>query len=227
MDDEIRAIEKNDTWELTSLPRGHKAIGVKWVYKKKMNPQGEVEKYKARLVAKGYKQQASVDYEEVFAPVARMETIRLLIALTAQSKWRIYQMDVKLAFLNGMLEEEIYIEQLLGYLKEGGEGKVLKLKKVLYGLKQAPRAWNTRIDQYFKSHGFVQCPYEHVLYVKIENGDMLIVSLYVDDLIFMSSSGAMIDEFKRAVKKEFEMTDLRLMSYFFGHEIKQESHKSQ
>jgi Reverse transcriptase (RNA-dependent DNA polymerase) len=86
MDDEIHAIEKNDTWMLTSLPRGHKAISVKWVYKKKMNPQGEVEKYKARLVAKGYKQQVGVDYEEVFAPVARMETIRLLIALAAQSK---------------------------------------------------------------------------------------------------------------------------------------------
>jgi Reverse transcriptase (RNA-dependent DNA polymerase) len=86
MDDEIHAIEKNDTWKLTSLPRGHKAISVKWVYKKKMNPQGEVEKYKARLVAKGYKQQVGVDYEEVFAPVARIETIRLLIALAAQSK---------------------------------------------------------------------------------------------------------------------------------------------
>jgi Reverse transcriptase (RNA-dependent DNA polymerase) len=129
-------------------------------------------------------------------------------------------MDVKSAFLNGVLEEEVYIEQSLGYLKEGGEGKVLKLKKGLYGLKQAPRAWNTRIDQYFKSHGFVQCPYEHALYVKIENGEMLIVSLYVDDLIFMGSSGTMIDEFKRAMKKEFEMTDLGLMSYFLGLEIK-------
>jgi Reverse transcriptase (RNA-dependent DNA polymerase) len=151
VDDEIRIIEKNDTWELTSLPRGHKAISVKWVYKKKINPQGKVEKYKARLVAKGYKQQAGVDYEEVLAPVARMETIRLLIALAAQSKWRIYQMDVKSAFLNGVLEEEVYIEQPLGYL----------INKALYGLKQAPRVWNTRIDQYFKSHGFVQCPYEH------------------------------------------------------------------
>jgi Reverse transcriptase (RNA-dependent DNA polymerase) len=221
MDDEIRAIEKNDTWELTSLLRGHKAISVKWVYKKKMNHQGEVEKYKAILVVKGYKQQAGVDYEEVFAPVARMETIRLLIALEAQSKWHIYQIDVKSTFLNGVLEEEVYIEQPLGYLKEGGESKVLKLKNVLYGLKQAPGAWNTRIDQYFKSHDFVQCPYEHTLYVNIENGDMLIVSLYVDDLIFMGSSGAMIDEFKRAMKKEFEMTDLGLMSYFLGLEIKQ------
>jgi Reverse transcriptase (RNA-dependent DNA polymerase) len=129
-------------------------------------------------------------------------------------------MDVNSAFLNGVLEKEVYIEQPLGYLKEDDEGKVLKLKKTLYGLKQAPRAWNTRIDYYFKSHNFVQCPYEHILYVKIENEDMLIVSLYVDDLIFIGSSSDMIDEFKRAMKSEFEMTDLRLMSYFLGLEIK-------
>jgi Reverse transcriptase (RNA-dependent DNA polymerase) len=92
-------------------------IGVKWVFKKKMNPQGDIEKYKMRLVAKGYIQQADINYKEIFAPVARMEIIRLLISLTAQSKWRIYQMDVNSAFLNGVLEEEVYIEQPLGYLK--------------------------------------------------------------------------------------------------------------
>ncbi|KAJ4781946.1 polyprotein [Rhynchospora pubera] len=221
MNEEMRAIEKNDTWELTSLPKGHKAIGVKWVYKKKMNPQGEIDKYKARLVAKGYKQKEGIDYEEVFAPVARMESIRLIISLAAQSKWRIFQMDVKSAFLNGILEEEVYVEQPLGYVKKGNEGKVLKLKKALYGLKQAPRAWNTRIDQYFKSHGFVQCPYEHALYVKVKNGEMLVVALYVDDLIFTGNSGEMIEEFKKAMMREFEMTDLGLMSYFLGLEIKQ------
>ncbi|KAJ4813156.1 polyprotein [Rhynchospora pubera] len=166
MNEEMNAIVKNETWELATLPKDHKPIGVKWVYKKKLNAQGEVERYKARLVAKGYKQKAGIDYEEVFAPVARMETIRLLISLAAQNKWNIYQMDVKSAFLNGVLEEEVYIEQPPGYIKEGQEQKVLKLKKALYGLKQAPRAWNTRIDTYFKKHGFVQCPYEHALYVK-------------------------------------------------------------
>jgi Reverse transcriptase (RNA-dependent DNA polymerase) len=117
MDDEMHVIERNDTWELTSLPKGYKMIGVKWVFKKKMNPQGDIEKYKMRLVAKGYIQQADINYKEIFAPVARMEIIRLLISLTAQSKWRIYQMDVNSAFLNGVLEEEVYIEQPLGYLK--------------------------------------------------------------------------------------------------------------
>ena len=104
MDEEIRVIEKNNTWELTSLPKGHKAIGVKWVYKTKRNAKGEIERHKARLVAKGYSQKAGIDYDEVFTPVARLETIRLIISLAAQNKWKIHQMDVKSAFLNGVLE---------------------------------------------------------------------------------------------------------------------------
>ncbi|KAJ4788299.1 polyprotein [Rhynchospora pubera] len=222
MNEEMNAIVKNETWELATLPKDHKPIGVKWVYKKKLNAQGEVERYKARLVAKGYKQKAGIDYEEVFAPVARMETIRLLISLAAQNKWNIYQMDVKSAFLNGVLEEEVYIEQPPGYIKEGQEEKVLKLKKALYGLKQAPRAWNTRIDTYFKKHGFVQCPYEHALYVKVCHDDIMFVALYVDDMIFMGNNDDMIEKFKMEMSKEFEMTDLGLMSYFLGLEVKQD-----
>ncbi|PHT35803.1 hypothetical protein CQW23_23503 [Capsicum baccatum] len=140
MDEEIAAIRRNDTWELTSMPEGHNPIGVKWVYKTKTNKEGKVDKYKARLVAKGYKQKYGVDYDEVFAPVARIDTVRLLTALAAQNRWKIYQMDVKSAFLNGYLEEEVYIEQPPGYLKKGHEDKVYRLKKALYGLKQAPRA---------------------------------------------------------------------------------------
>lgn len=166
MDEEIQPIERNKTWELTKLPKGVQAIGVKWVFKKKMNAKGEIERYKARLVAKGYKQKAGIDYDEVFAPVTRMETIRLLITQAAQFGWQIFQMDVKSAFLNGVLEEEVYLEQPPGYMKAGDKNKVLKLKKALYGLKQAPRAWNTRINAYFKENGFEQCPFEHALYVK-------------------------------------------------------------
>ena len=145
MDEEIRAIERNNTWELVELPKGSQPIGVKWVFKKKMNAQGEIKRYKARLIAKGYKQKVRIDYDEVFVPVARMETIRLLISQAAQFKWPIFQMDVKTAFLNGVLEEEICVEQPFGYMRIGEEKKVLKLKKAMYGLKQAPRVWNTRI----------------------------------------------------------------------------------
>ena len=128
------------------------------VNRKKMNAQGKIEWYKARLVAKGYKQKAGTDYDVVFAPVARMETIQFLISQAAQFKWPIFQMDVKSTFLNGVLEEEVYIEQPPVYMKIGEDKKVLKLKKALYGLKQAPRAWNTRIDSYFKENGYMQCP---------------------------------------------------------------------
>jgi Reverse transcriptase (RNA-dependent DNA polymerase) len=110
------------------------------VFKKKMNSQGEIERYKARLVVKGYRQKASIDYDEVFAPMARMETIRLLISIAAQFEWLIYQMDVKSAFLNEVLKEDVYVEQSLGYMKSGKEQKMLKLKKAFYGLKQALRA---------------------------------------------------------------------------------------
>ena len=140
MDEEMSAIEKNKNWELVNPTKGHTAIGVKWVYKKKMNPKGEIERYKARLVVKGYRQKAGIDYDEVFAPVARMETIRLLISQEAQFEWPVYQMDVKSAFLNGVLEEEVSVEQPLGYVIPKEEHKVLKLRKALYGLKQAPRA---------------------------------------------------------------------------------------
>ncbi|KAH9745480.1 hypothetical protein KPL70_004087 [Citrus sinensis] len=221
MDEEIKAIVKNDTWELTTFPKGHKAIGVKWVYKKKRNAKGEIERHKARLVAKGYSQKAGLDYDEVFAPVARLETIRLIISLAAQNKWKIFQMDVKSAFLNGFLEEEVYIEQPLGYVVKGHEDKVLRLKKALYGLKQAPRAWNSRIDKYFQEKGFTKCPYEHALYVKEKYGDILIVCLYLDDLIFTGSNPSLFEEFKRVMIKEFEMTDIGLMAYYLGIEVKQ------
>ncbi|PNX58743.1 reverse transcriptase, partial [Trifolium pratense] len=137
---EIEAIKKNKTWELTDLPKGQKTIGVKWVYKTKLNEKGEIDKFKARLVVKGYKQEHGVDYEEVFAPVARQDTIRLVVSLAAQNSWPVFQLDVKSAFLNGELVEQVYIEQPPGYVVKGSEHKVYKLKKALYGLKQAPRA---------------------------------------------------------------------------------------
>jgi Reverse transcriptase (RNA-dependent DNA polymerase) len=150
-----------------------------------------------------------------------METIRLLISQAAQNEWRVHQIDVKSAFLIGVLEEEMYVEQSLGYMKLGKEHKVLRLKNALYGLKQAPRGWNTRIYSYFKKNGFKQCPFEAAIYVKVRKDEILIVTLYVNDLIFIGNSQRLIDEFKREMKLEFEMTDLRMMSYFLGLEIKQ------
>lgn len=151
MDSEISSIEKNGTWLLTDLPKGAKSIGVKWVYKTKLNQHGDIEKYKARLVAKGYAQEHGIDYEEVYAPVARMDTVRMILALAAQRGWTVYQLDVKSAFLQGELTEEVYVEQPKGYELENAESKVYKLHKALYGLKQAPRAYLVQQDRYVLS----------------------------------------------------------------------------
>ena len=137
MNNEIKSIEKNQTWTLTELPAGAKRIGVKWVYKTKYNEHGKIDKYKARLVAKGYSQKYGVDHTEVFAPVARMDIVRMIIALAAQKNWMIFQLDVKSAFLHGELSEDVYVEQPRGYEKKGSEHLVYKLHKALYGLKQA------------------------------------------------------------------------------------------
>jgi len=183
MKQEIEVIESNNTWELTDLPTGCKKIGVKWIYKTKLNEKGEVEKYKARLVAKGYAQKLGIDYNEVFAPVARWDTIRTILAVAACRGWKVYQLDVKSAFLHGELIEVVYVEQPLGYQKKDAN-KVYKLKKALYGLRQAPRAWYRKIESYFVQENFEKCSHEHTLFVKNNSdGRMLIVSLYVDNFI--------------------------------------------
>ena len=224
MDEEIQAIEKNDTWELTVLPSGGKTIGVKWVFKKKFNENGEVDKYKARLVAKGYCQQDGIDYAEIFAPVARLNTIRIVISLAAQKAWVIYQLDVKSAFLHGEITEEVFVEQPPEYDQKGHESKVYRLKKELYGLKQVPRAWYSRIETYFIKEGFTKCPYEHTLFIKTaDGGKILIVCLYVDDLIFTGNDEVMFEQFKKSMKIEFDMTDLGIMKYFLGIEVLQKA----
>ena len=140
-EDEIKSIVKNKTWELVELPAGAKAIGLKWIFKVKRNSDGSINKYKARLVAKGYIQRHGVDFDEVFAPVARIETVRFVIAMAASRGWEIHHLDIKTAFLHGDLKEEVYVSQPEGFVTNGKENKVYKLKKALYGLRQAPRAW--------------------------------------------------------------------------------------
>ncbi|PNX73907.1 retrotransposon-related protein [Trifolium pratense] len=190
MNQEMNSVEKNHTWELTNLPEGANVIGVKWIFKTKHNEKGEIDKHKARLVAKGYNQKHGIDYDEVFAPVAKWDTIRSILAIAARE----------------------------GYQKE--KNKVYKLKKALYGLKQAPRAWYSKIEAYFNSEEFEKCPSEHTLFIKHKpNGKILIVSLYVDDLIYTGNDLSLMNEFKSSMQKEFSMTDLGKMKYFLGVEV--------
>ncbi|KAM0981906.1 hypothetical protein EV1_014829 [Malus domestica] len=217
MDEEITMIEKNDTWRLVDRPSDKPIVGVKWIFKTKLNLDGTVQKHKARLVAKGYTQKPGIDFNETFAPVARLDTIRTLIALAAQKGWKLYQLDVKSAFLNGILEEEVYTDQPDGYIIKGEEHKVYKLKNALYGLKQAPRALYSNIDTHLLQSGFKKSPSEATLYVKhVDGQETLIVSIYVDDIVYTGSCLEMIEDFKCDMMNKYEMSDLGLLHHFLG-----------
>ncbi|KAL4018020.1 hypothetical protein IC575_021607 [Cucumis melo] len=199
MDQEIDAIRRNETWELMELPTNKQALGVKWVYRTKLKSMVML-KIQGKTCCKRL-QGNMVWIMKKYLPVTRIETIRLILSLVAQNGWKVYQMDVKSAFLNGHLKEEIFVAQPLGYVQRGEEEKVYKLKKALYGLKQAPRAWYSRIDSFFLKTGFRRCPYEHALYVKEDKyGKFLIVSLYVDDLLLTGNDKFLCDDFKNSMK---------------------------
>jgi transposase InsO family protein len=218
---EMNSIQENQTWELSVLPKNHRAIGLKWVFKVKKDPDGNIIKHKARLVAKGYAQREGVDFDEVFAPVARIETVRLLIALAAQNGWQVHHMDVKSAFLNGDLVEEVFVQQPPGFVVKNGSGKVLKLKKALYGLRQAPRAWNSRLDSELVKLGFVRNPLEHAVYRRAEKDGYLLVGVYVDDLIITGPNKDTLEAFKKEMMASFSMSDLGLLTYYLGIQVEQ------
>jgi Reverse transcriptase (RNA-dependent DNA polymerase)/Integrase core domain len=221
MMEEIESINSNKTWSLVDLAKGKKVIGLKWVYKLKKDSEGRVVKHKARLVAKGYVQKQGVDYEEIFAPVARMETVRLIIAVAVQEGWLLHHMDVRSAFLNGELQEEVYVAQPPGFEVQGTKDKVLRLHKALYGLKQAPRAWNFKLDKTLNSLGFKRSDSEHAVYKRGQGVTCIIVGIYVDDLIITGANEMEIENFKDQMKRTFRMSDLGLLSYYLGIEVKQ------
>ncbi|GKC64051.1 retrovirus-related pol polyprotein from transposon TNT 1-94 [Tanacetum coccineum] len=163
-----------------------------------------------------------IDYEETFSPVARFDTVRIILALAAQKQWKVFQFDVKSAFLNGDLHEEVYVSQPLGFENSDDPNKVFRLKKALYGLKQAPRAWYTKIDEFFHKNGFERSEHEPTLYLKKQGmNEFMIVSLYVDDMIYTGSSLHLVSEFKKSMMSMFDMTDLGELRYFLGLEIVQ------
>jgi hypothetical protein len=192
MQSEMDTVEKNCTWELADLPRGHSAITIKWVFKLKRDEAGAIVKHKARLVARDFVQREGIDFDDTFTP-----RVRLLFALVAQEGWRVHHMDVKSAFLNGDLKEEVYVHQPPGFTIPGKEGKVLRLRKTLYGLRQAPRAWNAKLDSTLKGMGFRQSPHEVAIYRRGNGGNTLLVGVYVDDLVITDTKDAEVAAFKR------------------------------
>ena len=218
---EMDSLLKNNTWELVPYPNHRNVIANKWIYRIKYNSNGEIEKYKARLVAKGFSQQYGLDYEETFAPVAKMPTIRLIMSISASMGWKLFQLDVKSAFLNGDLDVERFMRQLQGFVIKGKESYVCRLKKTLYGLKQAPRAWYLKISEYFISLGFDKCYSDYDLYVLKKDNLIIIIALFVDDLLVTGNNIEAIYECISKLKEEYEMTDLGLLHYYLGMQVYQ------
>ncbi|RDX97648.1 hypothetical protein CR513_19562, partial [Mucuna pruriens] len=182
---------------LVDPPPNCKVVGVKWIFKTKLKETREIDKFKARLVAKGYTQEEGIDYREIFSPVAHLETIRMVVALATTKRWSIYQLDIKSAFLHEEINEDVYLEQPPSYIFQGCEHQVYKLKKALYGLKQAPRACYTKLESHLAANNFLKCLHEHTLFVKKkEGGEILIVCVYLDDLIYTSNHESMFEEIK-------------------------------
>ena len=218
---EIDSIMHNDTWELTDLPPGCKALGCKWILKRKMKVDGSIDKYKARLVIQGFRQKEGIDFFDTYAPVARISTIRLLLALAAIHDLVIHQMDVKTAFLNGDLDEEIYMKQPEGFVMPGHESKVCKLKKSLYGLKQAPKQWHQKFDDVVLSNGFSLNQADKCVYSKFDtSGKGVIICLYVDDMLIFGTDQDQVDQTKEFLSSNFDMKDLGEAEVILGIRIK-------
>jgi hypothetical protein len=212
----------NGTWELVPLPKDRKSAGCKWVFRTKRDASGHIVRHKARLVAKGYSQVEGVDFNETFAPVAKFTTIRCMLAIGAIMDLEIHQMDVKTAFLNGELEEDIYMDQPQGFMQDGKEHLLCKLKKSLYGLKQSPRAWYQCIDMFFTHEDLFRSQADHSLYVKQTGEYLLIVIDYVDDLIILASNVSILKWLKSRLENEFEMSDLGELHYCLGVEFERD-----
>ncbi|GJU86019.1 retrotransposon protein, putative, ty1-copia subclass [Tanacetum coccineum] len=219
MNAEMKSMYDNKVWRLVVLPPNAKVVKSKWIYKKKTDMDGKVHIYKARFVAKGCTQTYGVDYEETFSPVADIRSIRILIAIATFYDYEIWQMDIKTAFLNGFLEEEIYMEQPEGFIDPNHPRKVCKLQRSIYGLKQASRSWNKRFDEEIKKFGFHQNLDEPCVYQKASGSNIIFLILYVDDIILMGNHIPSLQEVKTYLDKCFFMKDLGEAAFILGIKI--------
>jgi hypothetical protein len=223
MNDELDQIEKNNMWEMVHRLEGKNIIGSKWIFKNKLNKQRQVVRNKAILVCKGYAQIEGLDFDETFAPVARLEAVRIFIAYACHKRFKVYQMDVKSDFLNGYLNDEGYMEQLEGFKLSDNPDLLCKLKKDLYGLKQAPNAWYHKLDTYLKEKGLKRGTIDNNLYIKTEDNVFLIVLFYVYDIIFGCNKDSLVQWFASAMESEFEISMIGELSFFLGLQITQRS----
>ena len=227
LDNEYSSLIEHKTWNLVKPPEGRNIVDSRWVFKVKYNADGTIERYKARLVAKGFTQEAGIDFEETFAPVARYTSIRALLAIVNQLDLELDQMDVSTAFLNGDLKEEIFMKQPEGYIQAGKEDLVCKLNKSIYGLKQASRCWYNTIDQFLKDSGYKQCKADSCLYMKRVGASFVYIAVYVDDLLFASNDIQMLSAEKKLLQNRFNTKDLGEAHYCLGIQIQRDRSKKQ
>lgn len=217
MKSELQSLRDNNTWKEVNLPKGCKALPCKWVYRVKTNPDGSVDRFKARLVVKGFSQREGIDFDQTFSPVTRLATVRSVLGVAASENMKLAQFDVSTAFLYGELEEDIYMQKPEGF--EGEKGKVCRLIKSLYGLKQAPRCWNKRFGNFLAKESFKTSEADSCLFVYEENGEKMLLTMYVDDGLIAYSNDKILERFLDKLKKEFKIVS-KEADYYLGLEIK-------
>ena len=191
MHEELHQFVRNNMWELVPKPKGVNVIGIKWIFKNKSDEHGTVIRNKSRLVAQGYIQVEGIDFDETFSPVVRLESIRILLAIASHLNFKLYQMNVKSAFLNKMLQKEVYVEQAKGFIDPHRLDDVYKLKRALYGLKQAPRAWYDRLTTYLIEHGFKRGFADTTLFIQKDKNYFVVAQIYVDDIVFGATNDSL------------------------------------
>jgi hypothetical protein len=220
MQEELNNFKRNEVWSLVPRPKQN-VVGTKWVFRNKQDEHGVVTRNKARLVAKGYAQVACLDFEETFTPVARLESIQILLAYAAHHSFKLFQMDVKSAFLNEPIMEKVFMEQPPGFEDDRYPDHVYKLSKALYGLKQAPRAWYECLRDFLIANAFKVGKPNPTLFTKTCDGDLFVFQIYVDDIIFGSTNQKSCEEFSRVMMQKFEMSMMGELNYFLGFQVKQ------
>ena len=219
MEEELKSMDQNQVWDLVELPKGCKRVGCKWVFKTKRDSIGNIERYKARLVAKGFTQKDGIYYKETFSPVSKKDSLRIIMALVAHYDLELHQMDVKTTFLNGNLEEDIYMDQPEGFSVKGKEHMVCKLKKSIYGLKQASRQWYLKFNDTITSFGFQENIVDRCIYMKVSGSKFIFLVLYVDDILLATNDLGLLHQTKKYLSQNFEMKDMGEATYVIGIEI--------
>ena len=222
MKEEMNSMASNRVWDLVELPDGIKAIGCKWVFKTKKDSLGNIERHKARLVAKGFNEREGIDYTKTFSHVSKKDSLRIIMALVAHFDFDLHQMDVKTEFLNGNIEEEVYMKQPEGSSSSEGEHLVCKLKKSIYGLKQASCQWYLKFHEVIASFVFEDNVMDQCIYQKVNVSKICFLVLYVDDIFLTTNDKGLLYEVNQFLSKNFDMKDMGEASYVIGIKIRRE-----